>query len=225
MYKGGAGAVRGPWGSAWGGQRGGEAGHGDAETSETQPRARGARRHPPGTTLPSSPAPGGGQLETSQWTTTLQKKRVFPPKCSSVVCPSPVVSIWGWRAAEAWCWVEKPRVGCTGQARAPWGSPPLDADPRSDEAQPWEQARLEDSTVCPGGPTGWGGQQGPEQGRVPLQARGRAGTGGRSPKASVPLAPWACGILGPGASQRLLPSCIPVQTSAGVRLPHSQTSL
>lgn len=95
-----------------GGQRGGKAGHGDAETSKTQPRARGAFRHPPGTTLPSSPAPGGWQqewgrqLETYQWTTALQKNEYFPQNApiaqaaASVVYPSPMVLIWGWWPAE-----------------------------------------------------------------------------------------------------------------------------
>lgn len=72
----------------------------------------------------------GRQLETYQWTTALQKTSISPQNAptarvaASVVCPSPVVSIWGWWPGEAQRWVEKPWGGCRGPGEGSVGSPP-----------------------------------------------------------------------------------------------------
>lgn len=184
---------------------------------------------------PQQPSPGGvaagvgkaaGNVPVDNH---IAKKRVFPPKCSHSPSgrlrrvPQPLGLDLGLAAGRGIALGGEAPGGLHGAGEGSVGFPPSMPIPEATRHGPGD--RLEDSTVCPGGPTGRGGQRGPEQGRVPLPARGRAGTGGRSLKANVLLAPRACGILGPGASQRLLSSCIPVQTSAGACLPHSKTSL
>lgn len=235
MYKGGAGAVLGPWGSAWGDNGGAKPGTG----TQRPPKHSQGRGEPADTRLAqcspaAQPRGGGSRSGEGSWKSTsgqphCKKNRVFPPKCSHSPSgrlrrvPQPLGLDLGLAAGRGVALGGEAPGGLHGAGEGSVGFPPSMPIPEATRHGPGD--RLEDSTVCPGGPTGRGGQRGPEQGRVPLPARGRAGTGGRSLKANVLLAPRACGILGPGASQRLLSSCIQVQTSAGACLPHSKTSL
>lgn len=88
MYKVGAGAVRGPWGSAWGGTTGGQSWARGRRDLQNTAKGAGSLQTPAWHNAPQQPSPGGvaagvgkaaGNVPVDN---RIAKKRVFPPKCS-----------------------------------------------------------------------------------------------------------------------------------------------